>query len=88
MKASENDLRATSLVDNPKTITEAPSAAAQRDLLAGNSGTTTIISNDGQSLVSQTVSWEAKFVDKISDVTDSMNISGMLPCSQKLDNFH
>ena len=33
--------------------------------------------DDGSETVSQSVTWTAKFVDRISEVTDSMNISGM-----------
>lgn len=32
--------------------------------------------NDGQNEVSQVVSWSASFVDKASDVTKKLNISG------------
>ena len=31
---------------------------------------------DGSENVSQSVTWSAKFVDRISEVTDSMNVSG------------
>ena len=34
--------------------------------------------DDGSETISQAVTWTAKFVDRISEVTDSMNISGEL----------
>ncbi|KIP02241.1 hypothetical protein PHLGIDRAFT_79414 [Phlebiopsis gigantea 11061_1 CR5-6] len=34
--------------------------------------------DDGSETISQAVTWTAKFVDRISEVTDSMNISGSL----------
>ena len=35
-----------------------------------------MVADDGSDTVSQSVTWSAKFVDRISEVTDSMNVSG------------
>ena len=82
VKASEDDLRATSIVDGTKAVTEVASAGGVGgSTIVENSGTTIITRTDGQTGVSQTVMWEAKFVDKISEITDSMNISGLYSAS-------
>lgn len=82
VKASEDDLRATSLLDGPKAVTEVASAGGVGgSTIAENSGTTIITRSDGQTSVSQTVTWKAQFVDKISEITDSMNISGLYSAS-------
>ena len=85
MRAAESDLRAANLVEDAHSTALAPAenASAETELFKGRSGTTTLIKNHEQSLVSQTVSWEAKVVDKISDVMDSMNISGMCGFAQQ-----
>ncbi|KAF2738959.1 hypothetical protein EJ04DRAFT_519903 [Polyplosphaeria fusca] len=45
-----------------------------------SSGAATVqsTSKDGQSTVSQVVSWEAGFIDRVSEVTNKLNISGAL----------
>lgn len=69
-QATENDLRSVPATGQPPTNKQAA--------MTGSSGTSVLTKVDGQMTISQTVSWEAKFVDKISEVTDSMNISGSL----------
>ncbi|KAK4694378.1 hypothetical protein P7C71_g3198, partial [Lecanoromycetidae sp. Uapishka_2] len=79
VKASDEDLRPTSLSGDTKAeVASTVNGTANSGALTSNSGTTVITRTEGQTLVSQTVTWEAKFVDKISEVTDSMNISGSL----------
>ena len=57
-------------------VTPKSSVGAEQLPPTGGSGTITIHTTDGQNTISQEVTWEAKFVDKISEITDSMNISG------------
>ncbi|KAK3380771.1 hypothetical protein B0T24DRAFT_664692 [Lasiosphaeria ovina] len=73
--ASEKDLRS---VDTTQGL---PPAASDKDaaILCQPSGT--IVKHrgdDGQTEVSQVVSWDAGFVNSLSDVTKSLNISGAL----------
>jgi len=69
--ASEKDLRKV----YPK---EGSSGQASKKpaILSAPSGSVVKASSDGLSDVSQVVSWEAGFVDNLSDVTNSLNISG------------
>jgi hypothetical protein len=71
IKASENDLRK---IENEK-ASQSP-GSSQQTVLFEPSGTVVKNSSDGQSEVSQLVSWKAGFVDNLSDVTNSLNISG------------
>lgn len=69
-KASEDDL-------HPATSTKTTKASNDdKPLLGGDSGSTVVRGTDGQNEISQVVSWEAKFVNKFSDVTDTLDISG------------
>ena len=77
VKASEDDLKAKPLDQNPPSGSAVAKSEGNTSL-APRSGSQVITRSDGQNLISQTVTWEAKFVDKLSDVTDSMNISGSL----------
>lgn len=52
-------------------------SAAERDLRPQYKLGTMIAVDGGNVDISQDVSWTAKFVDRISEVTDSMNVSGM-----------
>ncbi|KKY14619.1 hypothetical protein UCRPC4_g06666 [Phaeomoniella chlamydospora] len=78
-RASENDLRVATHQDNSNAAA-GDSTGINRDsqVLSSNFGSVTRLSSDGQMDVSQVVTWEAKFVDKISEVTDSMDIKGSL----------
>lgn len=89
IKATENDLRPAKQVQAANT----PSASTSDEekigvdlpkALQNASGSSVIETTDGQTLVSQLVTWEAKFVTKISEVTDSMNISGWSPLPTNL----
>ncbi|OCK80670.1 hypothetical protein K432DRAFT_416534 [Lepidopterella palustris CBS 459.81] len=82
VKASEGDLRSVDPqpgIRNPgnRQITSAQDAG----ILTKPTGTSIIKRQDGQSTVSQVVSWNASFVDKMSEVLDSLNISGALKIS-------
>jgi len=69
--ASERDLRKV----RPKEDSSGQ-ASKQSAILSAPSGSIVKTSSDGLSDVSQVVSWEAGFVDNLSDVTNSLNISG------------
>jgi hypothetical protein len=69
VKASEKDLSRVNLGEG-----STPTGSA--DFLKGSSGSMTKKSSDGQSDVSQVVSWKAGFVDNYSEVSKSLNISG------------
>lgn len=72
---------ATSNASSDPSVAVAPTSSvdAEQLPLTSGSGTTTIHTTDGQNIIGQEVTWEAKFVDKITEITDSMNISGRAP---------
>ena len=75
LKVSESDLRAVK--PQPGSQNAISSSAQDAAILSQPEGTSFIL-RDGQSSVSQMVSWEAGFVERVSEVTDSLNISGEL----------
>lgn len=77
LKASETDLRPAQQPEIPKTSTHGDvDIMPDGKTLENVSGSSVKTTFDGQSTVSQLVSWEAKFVTKISEITDSLDISG------------
>ncbi|KAH6880762.1 hypothetical protein B0T10DRAFT_519137 [Thelonectria olida] len=73
-RASERDLRA---VDHTKSLPA--SSGNEGGILTKPQGSFVKTNSEGgQADVSQVVSWEAKFVDSLSDVSKSLNISGAL----------
>ena len=78
IKASETDLQVKLPPENTNSLTGPTNTSNESKVLSGTPRSRIVVSSDGQREVSQTVTWTAKFVDKISEVTDSMNISGKL----------
>lgn len=73
---SDSDLRA--ITPRPRGQDVVSHSAGDAGILSQPTGTSYIQHKDGQTAVSQVVSWEAGFVDKVSEITDSLHISGEL----------
>ena len=73
--AKQNPITSNASSDPSVAVAPTSSVDAEQLPLTGGSGTTTIHRTDGQNTISQEVTWEAKFVDKISEITDNVNIS-------------
>ncbi|KAH0174052.1 hypothetical protein KCU67_g971, partial [Aureobasidium melanogenum] len=80
--ATESDLKDTK--QNPPSQKSLPSSGAEAGILSTPQGTESImqkrigVGNDNQNVVSQVVSWNASFVDTVSEVTKKLDISGAL----------
>ncbi|EGX45522.1 hypothetical protein AOL_s00169g128 [Orbilia oligospora ATCC 24927] len=87
--ATEEDLRAVELLEQPesntKQITEGAQQAPPGKVLEGANGTMSRKVVDGQKEVSQTVIWDASFVENSSDILKKLEVSGALTI--KLDGL-